>query len=489
MTDSSTQSAGNHDGLANKWLLLVMGQIGIFMCTFDSGVVNLALPVIREEFGTSLDTIKWVAVAYTATAALALPTAAYLGRRFGVVRVYIIGQMLFTIGSVACGLAEDLTLLILLRVMAALGASIILALDKVIMLAAFPRRLHGRALGLSGSTFAVGILVGLAAGGILIHLWGWRSIFLINLPFGIIMIALGLRQLRAKDLGLQKLERISFDWKGLAWAGAALGLLVFTVSNLLGQGAFEPWTNLALVVATVFAIHRWLAHELGSTESFLNLHLLKTAPLAYNFSNAFTIRVVMGSVNFIIPFYLQYTLDLSPFQAGLALSTGAIAMGLLGPFAGGWSDRYGMQQISRIGITAMAVALCAYAFLPPVVTAESFAFVLGALIVGQFISGSGSVFFSAANTNSCLHSVQPNRWGTVSSLQSVTLMAGTALGSTLAADLVSVWGLQGQDASQGALGEGFPPNALMLLFGAGGLSLVLLSAIGWTRKNLSPAAS
>lgn len=481
----------NDEGLPGKWLILIMAQIGVFMCTFDSGVVNLALPVISTEFNSSLAAIKWVVIAYSATAALTLPTAAYFGRRFGVCRTYMFGQILFTVSSVCCGLAGNLEVLVILRFISAIGAAIILALNQVIMLAAFPRRLHGRALGISGSTFALGILFGLGAGGILIHLWSWRSIFLINLPFGLIMVGIGMKVLRAADLGLDDKEKIAFDWKGMLWGAVALGLLVFTVSHLLGRQS-PLWLNIALLACSAIAVYGWLHHELNASESFLNLHLLKTPPLANNFTNAFTVRVVIGSVNFIIPFYLQYTLNLSPFHAGLALSTGAVAMGIFGPFAGAWTDRYGMRQISRIGLTAMAVALCGYAFLPPSVSSQSLFMVLAAVIIGQFICGTGSVFFSAANTYSCLHSVPPKRWGAISSLQSVTLMAGTALGSTISADLVSAWTVKTTKASQpitDALGTNFPPFALALLFGVGGLCLIILAVNGWMKKNISTATA
>lgn len=477
-------------GVPGKWLILLMAQIGVFMCTFDTGVVNLALPVISEQFGTSLATIKWVAVIYTGTAALALPTAAFLGRRFGVCRVYMIGQVLFTVGSVSCGLAQDLDVLVALRFVAALGASIILALNQVIMLSAFPKHQHGRALGFSGTTFALGILVGLAAGGILIHLWGWRSIFLINLPFGIVMIGLGLRVMKAQELGLDKTEALGFDWKGMVLTGAALGSLVLLVSQLLGHGHASAWVDAGMVGFAALALFAWLRHELRDSESFLNLQLLKTSPLAFNFTNAFTVRVIMGSVTFIIPFYLQYTLDLTPFHAGLALSAGAVAMGIFGPFAGAWADKYGMQHLARIGVTTMAVALCALAFLPPSVTTSTLVSVLALVIVAQFINGTGSVSFSAANTSACLHSVVPRYWGAISSLQSVTLMAGTALGSTIAADLVSFWGSQDQGAARAAdaVGKAFPPNALALLFGGGAFALAVLATAGWMRKATTPQA-
>lgn len=489
MSGVARQPDGADNGVATKWLVLLMAQIGVFMCTFDSGVVNLALPVISEQFGTSLTTIKWVAVVYTATAALALPTAAFLGRRFGVCRVYMIGQILFTVGSVSCGLASDLHLLVALRFVAALGASIILALNQVIMLSAFPKHQHGRALGFSGTTFALGILVGLAAGGILIHLWGWRSIFLINLPFGIVMIGLGLRVLRAHELGLEKTEAISFDWEGMVLAGAALGSVVFAVSQLLGHSEVPMWLDGVLVAFSLFAVYGWLSHELRESDSFLNLQLLKISPLSFNFTNAFTVRVIMGSVTFIIPFYLQYTLSLTPFQAGLALSAGAVAMGIFGPFAGAWADRYGMQHLARIGVTTMAVALCALAFLPPAVTAATLAPVLALVVLAQFVNGTGSVSFSAANTSACLHGVTQRYWGAISSLQSVTLMAGSALGSTIAADLVSFWGEQEPDALQATadtIGKSFPPNALALLFGASAVALAVLATAGWMRKGVSP---
>ncbi len=464
----------------NRWLILIMVQLAVFMSTFEISVVGLALPIIQNDFGVTLNEIKWVAVVYSATNALALPIAAYLGRRLGVVAVYRSGQFFFAAATVCCGFAASLESLVALRFVSGIGASFILALNNVILLASFPREQHGLALGVTGSTFSLGIVSGLAAGGVLTQSMGWQSVFFVNLAPALPMLGLSLALLRGDALGIRR-EALPFDWRGLALAFAALGTCVHVTGSALranaGYSAFsaEDWV---LYAVTALLLGIWLRHEFADGDSFLNLHLLKTPPLSFIFANGLVVRSATGAINFIIPFYLQSSLHLSPIDASMVLSAGAIAMGLIGPFAGRFLDRYGALQTMRVSLVLMTLGALCYVLLPARIAGDEAVRQVVFWVVGaQFLIGAGSVFFSGAVTFSSLRATVKERWGVVSGLQSVNLMIGTALGASLAAELVAAWGRAVGDAAT------IPDGALFALFGALAATLALLAALCFWRKR------
>jgi EmrB/QacA subfamily drug resistance transporter len=475
------------------WTLLIGMQLCVFMCTFDAGVVNLALPVIREKLMLTMGQVKWVAISYTATAALTLPMAAWLGRRFGIRRMFLLGVALFSLASGFCGIAWNLTSLLVLRVIAALGGSLILSLNKVIVLRAFPRAMHGRALGVAGTTFALGILSGLGAGGVLIHLWSWRSIFLISLPIG--LLAWPWNAIMTRKAGMPPEEKATpaFDWRGLLWMMGGFGSVVWMINHWLSKPTESILTSLMGTLAGISLIVGWLHHEMNREDSFLHLRILKIKPVGYNFMNGFSVRILMGITNFIIPFYLQDVLNLNPARAGLVLASGAISMGLIGPFAGGMSDRRGMQRTLAIGLGLLTVGVSGFILLPSAIANPEWhiRFITG-IVVMQSIIGCGSTFFSASNTNSCLHTVPHHDQPAIAGLLSVNLMAGSALGSTLAGEYFSMIGgvthVHSETAQNVALV--FPPHAFSWLFGACAAWLLMLTLVAWRHpETIAPIAS
>lgn len=466
------------------WIMLIGMQLCVFMCTFDSGVVNLALPVIREQLNLTLSEVKWIAICYTATAAMTLPLSAWLGRKFGMRRMYLAGIVLFGAASGSCGLVHGLPWLLVLRVTAAIGGSLILSLNKVIVLRVFPREMHGRALGVAGTTFALGILAGLGAGGILIHLWSWRSIFLISFPIGLAGLIWNIVMTQKAQLKHEPEPTLSFDWKGLLWMAGGFGSLVWIVNHWVGHvGNIPVFYALLLTGAGLVVIGMWLRHEFSREETFLHLSLLRIRPLGYNFSNGFSVRILMGVTNFIIPFYLQNVLMLTPAKAGMVLVSGAISMGIIGPFAGAMSDRRGMQKTIALGLTFMGLGLLGYMLLPSTVADRDHLYFIVAIAAIQAVIGCGSTFFSAANTNSSLHSVQRAHQAAISGLLSVNLMAGSALGSMLGGEFFQLIGGIQHAATGNNTTLIFPPHAFTWLFGCCAIWMLGLICYAWKRPE------
>jgi MFS family permease len=189
----------------------------------------------------------------------------------------------------------------------------------------------------------------------------------------------------------------------------------------------------------------------------------------------------MGITNFIIPFYLQNVLMLTPAKSGIILASGAISMGIIGPFAGGMSDRKGMQKTITLGLFLMTLGLIGYGTLPSTVSQQKHLTYIITIIATQAMIGCGSTFFSAANTNSCLHSVKRNFQTSITGLLSVNLMAGSALGSTLGGEFFSLIG--GVKHSKDSAAMVFPPHAFAYLFGFCTIWMVVLAIYGLKRPE------
>lgn len=448
----------------DKWKILIAVQLAIFMCTFEISVVNLALPVIQDIFDAPLARVKWVAVIYSATVALCLPITAYLGRRYGTIKVYRIGQILFSVATVGCGFAQSLEALFVLRFLSGIGASFLLALNRVVAVGSFPSSQHGMALGVSGSTFALGIVSGLAAGGVLIELVSWQSVFFVNILFAVPMIILSWLTLRKRTLGIEQEKKLSFDGKGFFLTVAALGAIVYAITHTVDLFTSPEITSVLIIAASVVFIVLWLRHEFGDGHSFLNLHILKNYPLPYNFLNTVFVRFSIGSLNFIVPFYLQTCLALSPFRASVVLCSGAIATGICGPMAGKWIDRFGPMVLLRAGLVLICTGCVCYALLPSGNQAQgSHILAIAIVVLAQIFIGAGSVCFSGAFMFSSMRSVSKKLWGSISSLQSVVMMAGSAIGASVAADLVGNWAT-GPELDQSMNYKGF--GVLFLLLAA-----------------------
>ncbi|HOJ23382.1 MAG TPA: MFS transporter, partial [Armatimonadota bacterium] len=228
-----------------KWKALIAVAIGTFMSTLDSSIVNLAMPTLGHEFGVEITTVEWVAMAYMLALAGLLISMGRLSDMVGHKRVYNVGFAIFTLGSLLCALAQGIHALILFRVVQGAGAAMLASNGAAILTAAFPRSERGKAMGLNGTIVGAGLTVGPSLGGLLIHAFGWRSIFTINLPIGVIGILLASRLLRP-DSPVANNER--FDLPG------ALALLSSLTALLLALSRGEAWGWSSTPTVGLFAL-------------------------------------------------------------------------------------------------------------------------------------------------------------------------------------------------------------------------------------------
>ena len=361
------------------WPVFGAVALGTFMSTLDSSIVNVALPTLQRTFGVSVTAIGWVSLAYLLTLTILLLPFGRLGDAVGRRRMFLAGLVLFVVGSVACGFAGSARALIASRVLQALGASMVSANTTAIVTATFPPSMRGRALGMIGAVVGLGLTVGPPVGGFLLDAWGWRWIFFVNLPVGLVAIVLGLRL-------------VPRDTPAPGGAG----------------GASRP------------AAAAWFDRELFLDPAF------GTAALAL-----FLSFVALFASVFLVPFYLERVLGLAPAAVGRVLVVVPLLLVSISPLAGTLSDRMGTRRLAITGLSILAAGMLLLALIvgrPAPLGAM-------ALVGGLFVVGLGQGLFQSPNASAAMGAAPTEKLGTaggaIATLRNCGMLCGVGLAATI----------------------------------------------------------
>ena len=458
-------------GPAHKWWALAVVLLGLLLSSIDSSIVNLALPTIAREYGIGVQVVEWVAVAYFTMVTVVLLTAGRLADRLGRKRVFVVGFGLFTLASALCAAAPSVELLIAFRLLQALGAACLLANGNAITGAVFPTEERGRAVGFNASVIALGSVAGLALGGFLVDAFGWRSIFLINVPIGIVAVALAALVLREDRLILPGEHTRSFDGRGALLSIVALGGLLLAFERSASDGSID-FFDLILLAVVLVALLLLIRYERQRPEPLIDLGLLRRPAFAFGLTATAISSLALGTVNFVMPFYVENVLGDSPRVAGMLLTPYSLLLGFAGPFAGWLSDRMGPRWPAAIGLACSAAALLA---LSSIGADSSYVILAGGLL----LMGLGTGLFSAPNNHAVLSAAPHAELGMASSLLGAMRFMGRAAGTSLSATLIEA-GLMG---TGGAIhtSEGLEltrhPERLPAYLGAQALDLQIVAAL------------
>jgi EmrB/QacA subfamily drug resistance transporter len=310
--------------------------MGIFLSTIDGSIVNVALPSLVKSLNTNFATVQWVVLAYLLTLATVILSMGRLGDMLGKKPVYTVGFVIFTLGSVLCGISPTIYTLIAFRILQALGASMVMALGTAILTEAFPPSERGMALGLAGALVSVGIVIGPTLGGLLLEILSWHWIFFVNLPIGIIGILMVLRfvpNIRAES-------KEKFDFLGAGTLFVALISLLLALS--IGQNAgFGDIRVLALFVTSAIFLPLFVAVENRVSDPMIDMRLFLNRLFSVNLVTASLSFICTAGTTLLIPFFLEGVLSYNPAKVGLLMAVVPVSMGLLAPIAGSLSDRFG----------------------------------------------------------------------------------------------------------------------------------------------------
>lgn len=402
-----------------KGFALIGIGLGMFMVTLDISIVNISLPTLTEQFHTSFAIVQWVVLSYALVVTSLMLSAARLGDMMDKKKLYLIGLMLFTVGSLLCGLSPSVGWMIGFRALQGLGATMTQALGMAIVTEIFPAHERGRALGLIGGILSVGIAVGPPTGGILIGLVGWRWVFLVNVPVGI-LTALMISRFVPSSVPGHKSQR--FDLAGAVVLLATL--LSYALGMTLGQQVgFGNTGVMALMAMALLGLVTFVMLERRVDQPMVDLSLFRNVLFSLNLLMGFLVFIVMAG-NFIIPFFLELVQGYPTEQVGMMMMAMPIAMGLVAPWAGSLSDRFGSRGISLVGLLIIVSGCLALSTLSTHTTPLGF-------VLRMVPFGVGMGFFQSPNNSAIMGAAPRQRLGIASGLLSLSRTLGQATGLPL----------------------------------------------------------
>ena len=431
-----------------------MGQL-------DASIVTVALPTLQRTFDAGVGAVTWVGLSYLLVLVATVAAVGRFADMWGRKLLYVYGFAIFVIGSALCGLAPSLGALIAFRVLQAVGAAMLQANSVAIIVIAVPRASLGKAIGIQGAAQAVGLALGPSIGGLLLAAGGWRLIFMVNVPFGVLGVAAGLLLIpRSLHLG----DRVPFDWSGLGLFFPA----VVAVLSAISFGNSYGWTSpliigtfaLGFILATTF-----VARERRVSYPMLDLSLFGRSRFRWGITSGLLSYLVMFGVLFLVPFYFERGLGIGAARAGLELMMMPLALGIVAPFAGRLADRLGSRPLTVGGMSLVAIGLFALGTLRPVTPGF-----LGLLA----LIGAGLGCFTPPNNAAIMGSVPDHQSGLASGVLNMTRGVGTALGLALTGLVFDLAG--GTSYAHGTVDRAFALTAFFLGLAATGA--VALSAIG-----------
>lgn len=385
----------------NKILLIVV--IGVLMGSIDSTIVLLAMPTITNSLNTNLLSSIWVILSYLLVLAVTATQFGRLGDIYGRSRMFNLGFVIFTIGSFFCGFAPSILWLIAFRFLQGAGGALISANSGAIIADTFEPHKRGKAFGYVAVGWNVGSLLGIALGGILTTFVGWRYIFYINIPIGIVATYYCFKYIRDNPRVNAKID--------------LFGLAVFTASLLaISYGALElgaagySLLNAEILGAGILLLLLFFFIESRSENPLMNLHIFKNnRVLSFSVLASFFMSMGYLAVIFIIIMYLQGVRGLSPLDASLLLVPGYIISSFTSPYMGRLSDKYGARLLATGGLLLLVATTFVY-------------FSLGAasslylILIASAIGGIGASMFFPANSSAIMANTNPEHYGSTSGL-------------------------------------------------------------------------
>jgi EmrB/QacA subfamily drug resistance transporter len=408
----------------SKWAILIIVVMSIFMAALDSSIVNVALPKMAKDLNITTSRIQLVATSYLIIIVGTVLIFGRLGDMLGKTKMFKLGLGIFTLGSLLCGINNSFSVLILARIIQAIGAAGTMATTQGIITEVFPQNERGKALGLLGTSVAVGSLVGPGLGGLIVGLSSWKFIFLINVPVGLVALFYAFKLLPKE----YKVPQGKMDFIGAL-------LFILTIIPLfvsLSQGISRGFTDIIIILGFIFAIISFIAFilvEKKRKNPLLQLQIFENKLFSLSILCGFISFLAIYCNNIILPFYLQDVMSYTPQHAGLVLMIYPLLITVVAPVSGHLSDKIGSEILTFIGLGFISLGL----FLMSTLHETSNLFSMLIFIV---IMSIGMGLFQSPNNSLIMSTVPKNKLGIAGSVNALIRNLGMVCGISLATTLL-----------------------------------------------------
>jgi len=436
-----------------KWVALTVASLGTLVGVLNASTLIIALPTIMLKLNTTLIGVMWVLIAYTLIITILAPACGRLADIYGRKKLYVIGLVIFTIGSLLCGFAADVTQLIGFRILQAVGGAFLVANGTLLVVDAFPRYELGKAMGILSMIMAAAFVVGPILGGFL-TLIDWRLNFFFNVPIGLAVAYIAHTRLReVKEFSGNE----PFDiWGMLLFTVAFVTLTIYLSVGLLFGLLSVPMV--AILSVGIISLAAFIWHELTTLHPLIDLSLFKIRIFAYGQASSFLNAIARGAVMILLILFFQGLRGYDPLMASILIAPLAIGLIISGPIGGNLSDKYGSRLISTGGLIISLVGLAGLALM-------QYDTPYWALAVWMFVNGFGSGLFQPPNTSAIMSAVPFERRGVASAMRAFLGNTGMVISMTLALPLLITT---------------IPLDTMMNMFVVGGMNMPMETQITFT---------
>ena len=405
---------------AKKWSILAAVTLVSFITNVDATIVVVGLPKLMQGLHITVVTGLWTITSYIITSTVFLLPAGRWSDVIGTKRIFMIGLVIFTISTALCGFANTGTMLVIYRFIQGTGAALALATATPIIVRAFPQQELGRALGINSTSWVIGSIVGPVVGGALITSFGWRSIFFVTVPFGIIGLIASAIVLKNTSAAV----KAKTDWLGIITFASGLVALLLALS----EGQAWGWSSaaiLGLFAAAVVLLAAFVAVEMRVNQPLFDLKLLLHGHFSAGLGITMSYSIGYFATTFLLTLYLQGALHLNALDAGLLLIPLSAPQLIMGPLGGTLADRIGPARLVLAGVFLLGIGGLLLGFVGPRLS-------ILAIVVPQLIMSAANGLAWPSLTKAVLSSAPREQAGSASGMFFTFRNVGMALSMTLA---------------------------------------------------------
>jgi EmrB/QacA subfamily drug resistance transporter len=414
----SNQANQSRNIRMNSSLILLGLSLATLMTSIDTNIVAVGLPTIAKALNTSFSSVQWIVLSYLLSITTLIVGIGRIGDLFGKKWLYLVGIVIFTTASLVCGLSSSINMLIAARVLQGIGGAILMSLSFAFVGDVTPKEKIPQVMGILTAMLTLGIALGPSLGGILISLFGWHVIFLINIPIGIITFIIALNFPKSEVTHTEQ----HFDWLGVL--ALAVSLTCYDLGITFSESQGLSINVLLLIIFSIISAAVFIIIEKNISSPLINLRIFKDRIISISLGISVILYAMIMSIGMILPFFLSDAQGLPILEVGLLIAVGPLATTLMSPIAGKAAAKFGNLPVMISGMIGFGIGCLLMTTLTLSSSPIGFAIRIA-------ISNGSFAFFQTPNNASIMASAKPDQRGVISGLLNLARTLGLTTGASL----------------------------------------------------------